>query len=202
MSYARKTIALLAVAVFSMMSVGSAFAAVEDADTSAVNLTVVCPASPYVDLSGDIDFADIDAYGQSTTTLPGVIAVTVEVGCYLGPWQVNASITNFHGSTGSWIHADKFSLVDAETDIYFLEPIDLFGFLEPTANDAVFVGGDSSDAILETAENWFWFFGWHQLPDSPAPFKTTATYTGVLSALGFTLPGEYQATMTVELTFE
>lgn len=197
----RKLAFFIAAALFALMSVGNV-AAQPATDSEQVTLNVVCPVPVSVDLSGDLDFEEINAYGQATSTAPGAIDVKVDVGCYLGPWQVNASITNFTGTTGDWINAHHFSLENAVTDTYFLEPIDPLGFVEPTASNAVFSGPNDEEAILETDENWIWFFGWHQLPDSPAPFITTASYTGVLSDLGFTLPGHYQATMTVELTLE
>lgn len=124
------------------------------------------------------------------------------MGCYWGPWEVDAQITNFRAAPGQWFHASHFSLVDATVDSYFLDPVDgRFDLLEPTANDAHFTGPRDENTILETTETWFWWFGWHQGPDVPAPFVTTASYTGELTNLpAYLHSGTYSATLTVELT--
>ncbi len=180
------------------MSVGIASA--QSSDSIETSVQIGCPAVATVELGGNATMAPItNIFEQDyTQTASGAIQLEVDMGCYLGPWQVNASITNFSAGPGEWFSADHFSLQDATVETYFLDSIDTpFDFLAPTANDAYFWGAGDEDTILETTENWFF---WWQLPDTPAPFVTTASYTGHLDDLPILAEGEYTATLTVELT--
>lgn len=191
--------AIGATALLLGMTAGLASAQVVDTDSTEASVIIDCAAPLTVEIGGSAAMADIDdIFTQNdTSTAPGGIGLTVDMGCYWGPWQVNASVTNFSAGPGRWFSADHFSLQDATVETYFLDPIDTpWDLLEPTANDAYFWGAGDEDTILETSENWFFFW---QLPDTPAPFVTTASYTGHLTDLPIVLPGTYTATLTVEL---
>jgi len=185
------------------MTAGVATAQVTDSDTMQTSVQITCPVPATVALGGDVAFDPITDIinDHDTQTAPGAIEVTVDMGCYWGPWQVNAYTTNFVAGPFMWFSADHLSLVDANVDSYFLDPIDgPFDFLEPEASNAYFNGAGpiNQETILETDENWIWW-PWIQGPDDPAPFVTEASYTGQLTNLPILLTGNYVATLTVEL---
>lgn len=182
------------------MSMGIVSAQVVSTDTIQTSVDVSCVAPMTVVIGGNATMDPItDIFTDNDTqTGAGAIDVTVNMGCYLGDWQVNASVTNFSAGPGQWFGADHFSLEDATVDSYFLDPLDtVFDLAEPTANDAYFFGPADEDTILETQENFFFWLIFGQ--DVPAPFETTASYTGHLEDLPWLLSGNYTATLTVEL---
>jgi len=193
------------VALFTGMTAGVAFA---DTATIPTSVQVTCPTPASVELSGDGTFAPINNIltQDDTSTAPGAFVVTVDMGCYWGPWQVNAEVSAFVAGPLQFFSGDHFALEDATVESYFNDPFDgPFDILAPTASDAEFAPipgfpiGDAAgeNAIFETTEVFFWIF---QLPDIPAPFVSEASYTGTLTDLPFLLSGNYSATLTVELT--
>jgi hypothetical protein len=184
-------------------------ATAQDTDSAVGSVTISCPIPATVQLGGNFDFDPIaNIYQQqSTQTDAGEIDITVDMGCYWGPWQVGAQASNFTAPGGAF-SASHFSLQDATVSSYYLDGIDGPGDpLEPEASDAFFSSSSDEDVILETDENFIWIF---QLPDTPAPFVTTAEYTGhldnlpvpLLIALGVTNTMTFQTTLTVELTLD
>lgn len=195
-------VATLGVALASGLATASA-PVDQDSITASVDISCLQPMTVSLDGS-DATFAAItDSYNvHDTSTGTGAIQVTVDMGCYFGPWQVSAQTTNFLQQGGfGWFSASHLSLVDANVDTYALSAGDFLGTLEPDASNAYFSGPYDKDTILETSENWIWWFGWQQAPDSPAPFVTVASYTGKLTNLPTAIAtGTYQATLTVSLT--
>lgn len=196
-----KRIIGFAAAVALMLGMTAGIANAQSTDGGSGSVTLSCGEPMSVSIN-DFTFAPIDLYvSNDTATAEDAVQITVDMGCYWGPWQVSASATPFtSGTTLQTFSASHMSFVDADVAIYSLEPIDFLGILEPTASNANF--GTSGNTVLETAEN---FFLWWQLPDSPAPFVTTATYTGTLTDLPFifaTLIGNshtFTSTITVTL---
>lgn len=186
------------------MGLTAGIASAQDSDSMTTSVNVNCADAATVTLGGNGAFAPI-ANGvtqHDTQTGQGAIKLTVDMGCYWGPWQVDASISNFVAGPGQWFSGSHFSLEDATVESYFLDPFDgPFDIAEPTASDANFFAPYiDQDTILETQENWFW---WWQLPDSPAPFVTTASYTGVLTDLpAIPTSGNYTATLYVTLSLD
>lgn len=202
MSIKSKVFGLVGVGALGMaLTTGFATASTDSITTS---VQVTCPQPMTVDVGGNATFDPIldSINDHDTSTAPGAITVTVDMGCYWGPWQVNAKTTNFVavGNPFLWFGANHLSLQDATVETYAAEPIDPFSILEPEASNAYFSGPTDYDTILETAQTWIWF-PYIPGPDIPAPFVTEASYTGVLSGLPTALPsGTYQSTLTVVLT--
>lgn len=183
------------------LTAGIATAQVTDTASMPTSVQITCPTPAQVYLSGDATFAPIANIltQDDTSTAPNSIDLLVDMGCYWGPWQVNAQVSNFIAGPGLWFSSSHLSLEDATVESYFLDPIDgPFDLLEPTANDADFFGPADQDVILETTEV-FVFWPFPAIVDLPAPFVTTASYTGVLTDLPIVLSGNYVATLTVEL---
>jgi hypothetical protein len=199
----------------------------DDEDTIVGSVSISCPTAASVSLTGEqVDFAPIDiTETDETSTEPGAIQLTVDMGCYLGPWQVNAAATKFTSdTTAQWFGANHLSLEDPQVDSYFFDPVDdiyvnlpwplpdinLPDVAEPDASAAFFECGSTNpngscgEEILETSQNLVTFFINLLVPGAyvamPAPFITEASYTGVLSDIPF-LWGEhtYTSTITVEL---
>ncbi len=175
-------------------------------DSGEGSVTISCSIPSTVSIN-DFAFNPVDLLNSdSTSTGPGAVQIEVDMGCYWGEWQVSASATPFESNTTSQtFSASHLSFEDAEVDTYSLEPIDFLGLLEPTASDANFSNSGNGGTILETAENFLFFW---QLPDSPAPFVTTASYTGHLTNLPFifsSITGNshtFTSTITVTLTMD
>jgi hypothetical protein len=177
------------------------------AQTSAeLTVNVVCPVVG-AELSVDGGFADINPFVNSTTsTSPGAIKVKVNTGCYLGPWNVTASATQFFNSETDlpFIPVSSLQIVDGQvtTSVF-----DGGGILEPPApstNNVSFnLLGAGSDPLLETTPLFLGF-------DAPAPYITEAKYTGklnmgpgvlaVLAAAGDDQTYESTLTITLALT--
>lgn len=173
-----------------------------DADQMQTSVNIGCAAPMTVELGGNGAMAPIlDIYSQkSTQTANGAINVTVDMGCYWGPWSVYANVTGFANQSGpGGFSASHYSLEDATVTSYFLDPFDgPFDLSSPVAEDADFWGAFDWDEVLTTDTAWVWWWGWQEV-DVPAPFVTTASYTGHLDGLPILLPGLYTATLTVEL---
>jgi hypothetical protein len=207
MTLVKRLIALTAAIALMMGTIaGLASTANANTDSAQGSVSISCGIPATVEMN-DFAFAPVDLLNSdSTSTDPGAVEISVDMGCYWGPWQVGASATPFtSGSTSQTFSASHLSLEDANVELYSLEPIDFLGVLEPTASDAFFTGGGNGGTVLETAEN---FFLWWQLPDSPAPFTTTASYTGHLTDLPFifsSITGNahvFTSTITVTLTLD
>ena len=188
------------------MTVGIASAQTSSVDTS---VYVECPDLAEVTLGvggggGIFDPIVLDTNNTSnndTQTAADDFIVTVDMGYYLGPWQVNADITAFVAGPLQFFPGTHFSLGDSEVTVSTSGPLQpLFG---PDANDAVFIpapwaGGTGANAIFETASNWITW--WNPNDDFPAPFVSEAVYTGYLDNLPVVPTGNYVAELTVELT--
>lgn len=203
---------LLGIVGVAAMTVGmtAGVATAQSVDTATGSVTISCPHPATVQLGGDFVFDPIaDIYAQDDTqTANGAIDITVNMGCYWGPWQVGAQTSNFT-APGGFFSASHFSLQDAAVTSYYLDGIDGPGdIFEPDANDAYFSSSSDEDVILETSENFLTF--WIANDDFAAPFVTTAEYTGhltnlpvpVLIALGVTNTMTFTNTLTVELTLD
>jgi hypothetical protein len=204
MALRNKIIGLIGVGALTVGLTAGIANANTDQAVGSVEISCSIPATVAM---GDFSFAPVDLLvSDSTSTDPGAVQIAVDMGCYWGPWQVGASATSFTSpTTVQSFSASHLSFEDAAVETYSLEPIDFLGVLEPTASDAYFTAGGSGGTVLETAEN---FFLWWQLPDSPAPFTTTASYTGHLTDLPFifsSITGNthtFSSTITVTLTLD
>lgn len=190
-----------------MMSMTAGMASAQATDTAGASVILNCAAPMTVELSGDIDFGTVNLIAENGAT-GGTLGLTVNMGCYWGPWSVDASITNFTAPVfGGVFSASHFSLLDPDVTSYFLNPLDgPFNICEPDANAGIFDGSGDGGTILETSES---LVTWLLCPPlvidthAAAPFTTTATYTPTLSGLSPFLPsGTYTATLTVDLAGE
>lgn len=186
--------------------IASANDASVDSDSITTTLNVDCNQAATVKIFGNGAFAPMNGstFQDSTQTGEGAIKVAVDMGCYTGGWSVDARISAFRDDDGDYAFSgDHFSLRDATVDYYFLDSVDTpADFLAPTANNAYFDHSyDTESDILETSNSWF--FWWNDF-DVPAPFVTTASYTGYLSDMGDVdlTDGAYSATLTVTLSLD
>jgi len=189
-----------AVALCSGMTFGIASAQTNDLP---VSLDVTCSQPNTVTVTGDASMSyDVASLTGEAQTGPEAIMVEVNVGCYLGPWQVNAQITNFVAGPFQVIPGQNFSLEAGTVNA----PWALIQ--DPVANDAdftqsSFVSADGDNAIFETYKLFSlpWWLGGDDV-DAPAPFVSQAYYTGHLDGLNLATPGDYDAELTVELVLE
>jgi hypothetical protein len=205
MSLKTKALGLVGVASLgvAMLSGGAAYAG----PTLPASITISCPSPATVNLTGNANFAPINILSQNdSSTTPGAIGLTVDMGCYWGGWSVDAQSSNFSAGPGKNFSASHLSLQDATvTDFYFKTGVPIFdAFTEPDASNAFFSSSSDTDTVLETNES---FLQWLLTGDAdvPAPFVTTATYTGVLTDipfLAFAGSNTYTATITVTLALD
>lgn len=200
LTFSRKLVGVFALALL-CASMAPGLALADDEDTAAVTLSVTCNNPGNVTME-DIDFGTIES---GTPSVSSTATLTVDMGCYLGSWQVDAQMSNFLGGPANfggfginWISAEDFSLENGNVDVYFLEPIDLLGFLEPETSDAIFTGDDDVDTILETTTSFLWFLLTGDF-DVPAPFTTEATYDANLDLPAVIFADDYEAELTVTL---
>lgn len=189
------------------LTAGVAFAA--DEATIPVSLSVVCSELSDITITGDGTFDEIDiANGDdSSQTAENALTVTVDKGCDLGPWHVDAEVSRF-GTSNSiftpWFSGDHFSLEAGPVTSFFG---DTFLTDPPTANSSEFepiagfpVGDAGSESPIFETTNLV-VFGFPTPFDYAAPFVSTAQFTGHLDGLD-DLPladAEYSATLTVIL---
>jgi hypothetical protein len=203
MSLKTKALGLVGVATLgvAMLSGGAAYAG----PTLPASIDISCGSPATASLGGNADFAPINILTQNDSeTAAGAIELTVDMGCYWGGWSVDAQSSNFVAGPGRSFSANHLSLQDATVTDFYLKtgvPI-LDGFTEPDARNAYFSSSSDQDTILETNESFLqWLLTGN--PNVPAPFVTTATYTGVLTDipfLAFSGTNTYEATITVTLT--
>jgi hypothetical protein len=173
-----------------------------------LSLNVTCQRVADVRVSGNGSFAPIDIAGgsYSTSTADDAIKVAVDVGCYWGGWRVDAEVSRFRSiDTNDSFSGGRLSLEAGEvTSVFdgsfpgspFTEPI------APHAHDADFQGSNDEELIFHTT-NLFNLIGADPaLFENPAPYQSTARYTGHLDNLNDVKPGEYIATLTTVLTLE
>lgn len=186
---------------------GIAFAA--DNDTIDMTLSVSCSELTDIEITGNGAFESIDiALGEtSSQTAPNALQIDVEKGCDFGPWHVDAEISRFDtgaGLLGPWFAGDYFSLTAGPVTSYYGDTLLTD---PPTASSQEFepipgfpIGDAGSEApIFETTN--ILFFGFPTPFDYPAPFESTALFTGNLDNLD-DLPlvdADYEATLTVIL---
>lgn len=182
-----------------------------------VSLQVLCSDLSNIKITGDGTFTPIDlatnAPSYSSSTGTNALTVEVNVGCDFGPWHVNATVDRFDtglGLLGPWFSGDHFSLTAGPVTSYFGNTLLT---TPPTASNATFdpipgfpIGDAGSTApIFKTSNVIICFFGcWDTGLDYPAPFVSTAQFTGHLTGLE-DLPlveATYSSTLTVELVNE
>jgi hypothetical protein len=177
MTLKSKLVGIIGVAALGM-TIFSANAALASTTASApVAVNVVCEAANVGLTAGN--FADYNPVTQSTTsTAPGAIDLTVDTGCNFDPWQVNVTASPFYNSSNIPVFfANTMSLTGAAVTSSFFDGSSFLEPQAPDANNATFnFLGTGSNPILETSVVWFFGF-----IDQPAPFTTTAEYTGNLS---------------------
>lgn len=216
MERGQKFVSLIgAMALLFGMTVGIAFAGDHQPDSSTssmeLGLDVQCSDRMDVTLSGSGTFMTgldtSDPMDRRLTTNPNAIRVQVNVGCYMGPWAVNADVTAFrNGSTwfdGSRLYLDAGRVTSVYNGSGERVPFGPGDPLAPIAHDADFSGGGLYNGsekdifhtrLIERRE-----------PDTVqrAPWTSTAYYTGELDLRGLDLKeGTYKATLTVELVLE
>jgi hypothetical protein len=200
----KKTFAIAGTLILGLSFTGG-IATAADEDTLGVSLNVLCTELSDITISGDGTFAEIDMAEDEHSTQTAANALTVEVdsGCDFGPWHVDAEISRFQNGLASFA-GEVFSLDAGPVTSFF----DGSGFLvpdPPTANDAEFdpipgfpIGDAGSDApIFETTN--IVVFGFPTPWDYPAPFVSTAKFTGHLDDVDTLIEGNYTATLTVIL---
>ncbi|MCC6703915.1 MAG: hypothetical protein IT334_03500 [Thermomicrobiales bacterium] len=227
MKLMKRLIAFVGVAALmmgTMAGLATSVNALEDTDTVTGSVLISCPVAASVNITADDDgetvtFDDIEniVEDRSTQTEEGAIKVTVDMGCYLGSWQVNATATRFTSpDTTQRFGADHLSLEAEGVDYYFDgvdDPLFFDDVMEPDVSDAQFTcnnsttpGGPCGEEILATNTNLLTFllnliFGPGSFDANPAPFTTVASYTGFLEDLPFLWGSNtYSSTITVELT--
>lgn len=182
-----------------------------------VALSVVCNDLREISITGNGTFEEIDladnASSYSSSTADGALLVTVDVGCDFGPWHVNASVERFDtnlGLLGPWFSGDHFSLEAGNVTSYYGDTLLTD---PPMAYDREFepipgfpIGDAGSEApIFKTSNVIVCFLGCVDLGfDYPAPFTSTAAFTGHLDGLA-DLPlveAIYSSVLTVELVNE
>ena len=187
------------------LTAGVASAQVVDTASTGTSVDIDCDHPITVELGGSGVFEPIpDILVQDSTQTQDPFVVTVDVGCYLGPWQVNATVTAFVAGPGQFFTGDHFSLTNPVLTDYAFAPVSALA-PEVDGTDFVgFIGGVGEDSIFQTRQNiitlpWWLGGGTVQLPDTPAPFVSTAEFDGALTDLPFVIPGEYEAVLTVTL---
>jgi hypothetical protein len=200
----KKAFAILGTVVLSL-SATAGIATAADEDSLDMSLSLLCTELSDITISGNGTFDEIDMAlnEHSTQTAPNALTVEVDSGCDFGPWHVDAEISRFQNGLASFA-GEKFSLDAGPVTSYF----DGNGFLvpdPPTANDAEFdpipgfpIGDAGSEApIFETTN--IVVFGFPTPWDYPAPFVSTAQFTGHLDNVNTLVEGTYTATLTVIL---
>lgn len=168
------------------------------AQSTDVSVDIICSELGLVDISSSSDFDQIDLALNETTssTAPGAIEVTVDVGCYFQAWHVDATVSPFWDGgllffPGTWMTLDFVSdsgpLVQGQDGNF--DPVPGF----PPGD------GESDDEIFGTAVI---ISGFGFDLDTPAPGPSSATYTGNLTLQGPVFPATYTSTITVSLTKE
>jgi len=222
----KRLVAFVAVAALMMGTVAGLSSSVyaDQSDTIVGSVSINCPVPATVELNGgdaEVAFAPITNIisNPNTSTDPGAIKLKVDMGCYWGSWQVNATATRFTSTTThQTFSANRLSLVSEGVDSYALDPFDdplwFDDVLEPDASDAHFSCNSSTnplgpcgEEILATDTNlltWILeFLTGGELTGAPAPFVTEASYTGVLSNVPFLWGNNtYTSTITVELAYD
>lgn len=204
MKISQKLVSTVGAAILGLgMTAGVAFAADPNAQSQMdLSLNVTCQQVADVTVSGNGSFAPIDIAGgnYSTSTSSNAITVGVDVGCYYGGWRVDAEMSRFRSGSDSF-SANKFSLEAGPVSSFFdgnFLGAPLFEPLPPHSHDSTFGGGDA-DEIFHTT-NLVW--GDPQITENPAPYTSTAKFTGHLDNLYGVEPGEYISTLTTILTLE
>jgi hypothetical protein len=212
MKFGQKFVSL--VGLFALIFGMTAGMAAADSSSSSMELglNVQCLDRMDVAISGSGTFTTgldegNDPLERMVTTNPGAIKVQVNVGCYQGPWTVNADVTAFRNGSdwfdGSRLNLDAHRVYSVYNGNGEQVPFGPGDPLAPIAHDADFSGGGSHSG----SENDIFHTRLIERrgPDTVqrAPWTSTALYTGQLDLSQLNLKeGSYTSTLTVELVLE